>query len=252
MPVNSQLDFIMKKTISSPDRSIAILLLIFAISSAMVASTYPINESWGGVASAWYVSPALLPLFISFCLFLLSITLFFRPSDSIWHDYFSGKASHKIWVICALVSFVYLLIPNIDFYLSSVLFLSLLVGRFHLASDALSKPLGFIYIVVCMFVLIALGLQHLLPLFASAPAPTLATNVADITDIIGVLGTAACIWVLHVHKVKVFLVCVWLPLLLVIGFRFLLLVPMPTEGSVILLLNEIFTQISSLFVGKGI
>ncbi|MEZ5866896.1 MAG: hypothetical protein R3D25_23510, partial [Geminicoccaceae bacterium] len=50
-------------------------LLLIAAAMAGGALQFPLRGTYAGVKNAWYVSPALFPLIVATCLFLLAVTL---------------------------------------------------------------------------------------------------------------------------------------------------------------------------------
>ncbi len=63
------------KDMRGADIVISIIFLILGIFILIGASQMPLTDSYGGVDSVWYVSPALMPIIIGIAIILLSISI---------------------------------------------------------------------------------------------------------------------------------------------------------------------------------
>ncbi|MGD9136340.1 MAG: hypothetical protein PVH42_06245, partial [Desulfobacterales bacterium] len=116
-------------------------IFLFGLWIVLQALKMPMKDSWGGVQNVWYVSPAIFPLFVGCMIMLLGGLLCRTALKRIGFKAFtetvrwlSSKALLQFLntvtnlrfysIVVLFLSFVYLNIPRIDFFLSAVLFLS--------------------------------------------------------------------------------------------------------------------------------
>ena len=128
----------------------AILLLgLFIISQAV---QMPMKDSYAGVQNVWYVSPALLPLFIGAMLALLGVLLMKTAlkavglrglnsamsflGSSAFISFLKQQDTRRFYGIALnLIVFVFILIPRIDFFLAALLFLLVFFFMFYCGTD---------------------------------------------------------------------------------------------------------------------
>ncbi len=217
----------------------------------------PMKGSWGGVQNVWFVSPALFPLFVGGMIVVLGIALLVNALKVVG---ISGLTATLAWlksyefmrflksdamlrfhaVVVLLFSFVYLNIPRIDFFLCSVLFLCAFITMFYLDDPVLLIAMLRIYLAgTAVFILwFALGLPE--GLEASLPYPS------DWLTLVFVL-----FYCIHVFKLirqrpalrkkykTGLILAVVAPFAIGSIFKYFLLVPMPTEGLVVALMDAV-------------
>jgi hypothetical protein len=222
------------------------------------ASKMPMKDSWGGVQNVWFVSPALFPLFIGAVIMLLGLLLSRTALKIIgmkaFGDTLKWLLSKKLFgflnsisvlrfyaITVLFLSFVFLNIPRIDFFLSAVLFLSVFITMFYLEDAALLKKLFFFYLAGTLFFIVYFAtpldarLSQVLP-FAK-----------DILALVFILSYSLYTWKLirgnPAWRKKfrtALIVAVAAPFVVCPIFKYFLLVPMPSEGLVVTLLDAIW------------
>lgn len=225
-------------------------LILFAVGVAMLggATTFPMRDSYGGVQNVWYVSPALFPLLVAGALILLSAVLFANAvvtggARRAIVD-FRGAARRvaerdlRLVAIVALIAgYVYGLIPRMDFFVATILFLQAFVVAFYVERPTLSRVhvVAFCAISVAMGVLAAMGVTH-----------TRGSHAALLIDVAGVAVFAVLAAFAYAsviigrepsddrRRLRIALmISILVPLILCPTFKYLLLVPLPTEGVLI-------------------
>lgn len=225
-------------------------ILLFALGVAMIggATTFPMTDSYGGVQNVWYVSPALFPLLVAVALVLLSVVLFVNAIVSGGaHQALAGLVQKAgriqerdfrlIAIVALIAAYVYGLIPRMDFFVATVLFLQAFVVAFYVDRPVLAKVhvVAFCAIALIMGALAALGVTH-----TRGSDTALLIDVAAIA-VFAVLAaySYAVVIIGREHpddrrRLKIALtISVAVPLVLCPTFKYLLLVPLPVEGIVI-------------------
>ena len=234
--------------------------MIFLAGCAIVgqALKMPMKDSWGGVQNVWYVSPAIFPLFIGAMIMLLGgllVRTAFRETGV------GGLARVKAFVfspelirflqrdenirfyaiVTMLISFVYLYLPRVDFFLAAIQFLLVFITVFYLDDLGILKRMFVFYLGLTLIftLLLITGLFAYFSSFADYPA--------DILVLIFIPSLAVYAFVLvrnrdgMAKKMRTSLViAVAAPLVIGVVFKYLLLVPMPFEGMVIELADLIW------------
>ena len=249
------------KQLRRADFVTAILLLIMGLWIWIEAFGMPMKDSYGGVQNVWYVSPALFPLIISAAIMILACFLLINALRSIGSAGFTewkaqlartiaeraglSEASKRfVGIVLLFITFVFLFIPRVDFFLASVLFLFSFIIMFHYDNDAVYHRLLRVYLAGCTLFLLYFwtGLSGL-----AEEAFPYSTDVLLLLSIILFTSYAR----LQAKAVdsgrKKFhislLLAVVVPLFLTPVFRYFLLVPLPTEGGIIKLMNLIYYTI---------
>lgn len=249
----------------------SLILIAFAIWILYESAQYPINNSWGGVENVWYISPALFPLFIGFSLVILAVVQLYHAltqkrklrqpylanvsNDNLSVEFAQQKSLKAQWqnrsqstrdtlaLIAMFISYIYCLIPNIDFAISTWFFLACLTSRFYLAdAKLLHKKLNYYLASVSVLVI---GLNIWQPYHTEA-ARLFAGDVIALP----ILGfTLFNIWT-HLQSRKLtakrnamLLSVIILPFVTMLAFKYLLLVPMPTESSILLLIDTLYYEV---------
>ena len=170
-----------KEKLRKADFFSGIIILLFGVWIVRQAFKMPMKDSWGGVQNVWFVSPALFPLFVGSVIIILGAIL----SRTAWKTVGREEIDKVIrWllsknnvqflvsaptlryyaIVTLFLSFVYLNIPRIDFFLGSVLFLSVFITMFYFDDDGLLKKFFFFYLagIVVLIVYFVAGIDTLL------------------------------------------------------------------------------------------
>src|SRR5210317_2143821 len=180
---------------------------LFGLWVVLQALKMPMKDSWGGVQNVWYVSPAIFPLFVGCVIMLLGGLLCRTALKTIGFKAFaetarwlSSKALLQFLnsipnlrfyaVVGLLLSFVFLNIPRIDFFLSAVLFLAVFITSFFFDDAELLKKLFFFYLAGVIFLILyfSIGLND--PLSRVVPFP------ADILALFFIVAYCVYAWML--------------------------------------------------------
>jgi hypothetical protein len=226
-------------------------IFLFGLWIILQAIKMPMKDSWGGVQNVWYVSPAIFPLFVG-CMIMLLGGLLCRTalkmvgfkafgqtvrwllSKALWQFLNSIPILRFYTIVVLFLSFVFLTIPRIDFFLSAFLFLTVFITSFYLDDAILLKKLFFFYLagIIVLILYFALGLKD--PLGRIVPFP------ADILTICFLVSYSVYAWMLIRgnpllrKKYRTAMIVAFVsPLVVGMIFKYFLLVPMPSEGLVV-------------------
>lgn len=232
-------------------------ILCLGIYSIYEAFQMPMKDSYAGVQNVWYVSPALFPLLIGSILAFLGVLLirtaikevgiaglksvFNYLSSPDFADFLKQPVTIRFYgIVLNLFVFVFLLIPQIDFFLAAIIFLLVFFFMFYCGSD--EGIVGLIYQIiiggVILSVFTASGLAEKIDTFAFFSA-----------DILVIVFTVWLIFHYYIiakngaliPKFKLSLLIGFIaPFTIGIIFKYFLLVPMPHEGLVVSLLDAIW------------
>ena len=246
-----------QKRLREADFITSIVLILFSIWELSQTFRMPMKATYAGVNNVWYVSPALLPLFIGGSLLGLGVVLGlhsirtggaaavidrFRRREAGSGALSDGSLS-LLLILLAFGSFVYLTIPRIDFYLAILNFLLFFIAIFYFDNAAFKKKFGIYYAgATALFVaLIASGIFSAVQgLFAYG---------FDILFLIAFFAQLVFVrrWSRRLGLEKQFtvtwMVTVAVPTVLVPLFRYFLLVQLPHEGGIIQLMNLLYYAI---------
>jgi hypothetical protein len=229
------------------------MLGIWIISGAL---KMPLRESYAGVNSVWYVSPALLPLIIGFAIIMLSVSIFIHALRNgglesiklIWENrknfvLLSDANIRYASVLVPLFAMVYMNLTRIDFFLTILLFLAFTITVFHLDNPMVFRKTLYFY---------AGEMALLLILFIFKIDTVLNSLFMYSIDIIAlILIIALTIFmrrlmkkensVDYAKKFKQAMLMTYItPLFIVPIFRFMLRVPLPKEGGIVNLMSLIY------------
>jgi len=223
-----------------------------------MASEMPMKDSWGGVQNVWYVSPALFPLFVGGVIMLLGAmltrtalklagmkalaeTLRWFGSRDLLQFLISDSVIRFYAITVLFVSLVYLTLPRIDFFLSAILFLMVFITMFYFDDDPLLKKLFYFYLA---------GVGLLIVYFASGLDAALGRSVPFAGDMVAICFILAyCIyaWTLIRSRPPLrkkfrtsLIVALAAPFGVGLIFKYFLLVPMPTEGLIVAVLDYLW------------
>ena len=230
----------------------SLLLLGFGLWTLLEAFKMPMRDTFGGVQNVWYVSPALFPLIISIGVLLLGTVL-------LRHSIRSGGAAALVralghlsdtdreplvrfaGILLGLISFVYLYIPRVDFFLSTILMLFFFITAYYLDDHSILKRLIVLYCGGCVLFIV---------LFATPLAASLNRSFAYSTDIIALLFFISMVLFARRAtrgrtdqraRIRLALIVTFVtPLILIPVFRYLLRVQMPREGGIIEIMHLIY------------
>jgi hypothetical protein len=233
------------------------IISLFGLWVVSQAIQMPMKDSWGGVQNVWFVSPALFPLFVGGIIVVLGIALVVNALKTVGCSGLTGtlgwlkspelmrflKSEAMIrfhTIVVLLFSFVFLNVPRIDFFLCSVLFLCASITMFYLDEPALLvRMVGFYLSGTVVFILwFVLGIPEGLEVILPYPS--------DWLTLVFIL--LYCLYVFHTvrnrtrlrKKYKVGLIlAVVAPFTIGTMFKYLLLVPMPTEGLIVAVMDAV-------------
>ncbi|CAB1059161.1 hypothetical protein D1BOALGB6SA_3919 [Olavius sp. associated proteobacterium Delta 1] len=244
-----------KENLRKADVYSGAIICLFGLWIILQALKMPMKDSWGGVQNVWYVSPAIFPLFIG-CMIMLLGGLLCRTalkmigikafadtvrwlSSKALLQFFNSVPNLRFYSIVVLfLSFVFLNIPRIDFFLSAVLFLTVFITSFYFDDAALLKKLFFFYLagVIVLIIYFLLGLNE--PLGRIVPFP------ADILALCFIFAYSVYAWmlirnngVLRKKYRTAMIVAFASPFIVGTIFKYFLLVPMPAEGIVVAVMD---------------
>jgi hypothetical protein len=247
-----------KENLRKADVYSGIAIFLFGAWIVWQASKMPMKDSWGGVQNVWFVSPALFPLFIGAMIMLLGLLLSRTALKTIgikafgntlqWlfssnlFQFLNSMSVLRFYAMTVLfLSFVFLNIPRIDFFLSAVLFLSVFITMFYFDEATLLKKLFFFYLTGTLFFIV----------YFATPLDALLSQVLPFAKDIFALGfiLAYCLYAWKLardnpqlrKKFRISLiVAVVAPFVVCPIFKYFLLVPMPSEGMVVALLDAVW------------
>ena len=233
------MDDVNKVRLRKHDLWTSLALLALAVAMAWEATGYPMTDSYGGVRNVWYVSPALFPLLVATGLFLLSLILLINSVLSggaraalRGHVDRAGSAAAvgRFAAIAALLAaYVYALVPRVDFFIATVIFLQAFFAVFHVTGRNITRPCLMIFAAgsACAGALALLG--------TSNPYIWIAFEGALL---------AGCLWLpwsawrgVETEQASPLrhaaLTSIAVPAFLCPVFKYALLVPLPAEGIVV-------------------
>ena len=230
-------------------------ICLFGLWIILQALKMPMKDSWGGVQNVWYVSPAIFPLFVGAMIMLLGALLcrtalkmvgFKAFGETVrWLlskallQFLNSIGNLRFYTIVVLfLSFVFLTIPRIDFFISAVLFLVVFITSFYFDDAMLLKKLFFFYLtgIIVLILYFAFGLND--PLGRIVPFP------ADILTICFIVSYSVYAWKLIRRnpmlrkKYRTAMIIAFVsPFIVGIIFKYFLLVLMPSEGLVVAVMD---------------
>ncbi len=228
----------------------SLILIGFGIFMIIYTLTYiPMKDSWGGVMNVWYVSPGLFPVCIGALLILMGTILCQRAirdggAERFFKDLFgpkkflSNRTFRFLGILLVIMSYVYLYIPRIDYFLSTLLTLMVFISFFYFENHVLLKKLFNFYLV---------GSLSFLILFLFGLDKPLNERFKYMMDLLVFFFLMAYISFSRVlikneenlkRRWRISIIMSIIPsLVLIPSFKYLLLVPLPVEGGFIELMN---------------
>ncbi len=244
-----------KEKLRKADIYSGLVIFLFGLFIVLMASEMPMKDSWGGVQNVWYVSPALFPLLVGGVIMLLGAlltrtalklagikalaeTVRWFGSRKLFEFLISDSVIRFYAITVLFVSLVYLTLPRIDFFLSAILFLTVFITMFYFDDDQLLKKLFYFYLA---------GVGLLIVYFASGLDAAIGRSVPFAGDILAICFILAyCIyaWTLIRSRPPLrkkfrtsLIVALAAPFVIGPIFKYFLLVPMPTEGLIVAVLD---------------
>jgi hypothetical protein len=234
------------------------VFLLFGLWIVSQALQMPMKGSWGGVQNVWFVSPALFPLFVGAMISILGILLTGKAIKTVgrrelqrvlrWLGskelvvFLQTNGAIRFYAMTVLFfSFVYLNLPRIDFFLCSILFLAVFISMFYFDDDALLKKLFTFYLAgttVCLGYFL-LGLPAILEKTLPYPNDWVAIGFI-ISYLLYAWISIRQVTALRKKYRTSLILAVVPPFLICPIFKYFLLVPMPTEGLVVAVLDAIW------------
>ena len=232
------------------------IIVLFGLWVIHQALKMPMKDSWGGVQNVWYVSPALFPLFVGAMITLLGLLLMRTAFKTVGRaglqttlhwlgsrdlgQFLKTPSSLRFYAMVVLLfSYVFLAIPHIDFFAASVFFLLPFISMFYFDDDRLLKKLFGFYLAAAIGLLLFLALGIAPALEGTLPYAgdwlTLALIVAY-----GLFAWRAIRGIPRLRgKFRTSLaLAVAAPFTVGPIFKYLLLVPMPTEGLIVAVMDD--------------
>ncbi|SHO50870.1 hypothetical protein [Desulfopila aestuarii] len=234
------------------------LVVLTGMLVILQAMKMPMKDSYGGVQNVWYVSPALFPLLVGGMLILLGLVLIrtalkavglegirsvlsFICSSELF-SYFKEENNVRYYgVVVNLLGFVFVFIPHVDFFPAAILFLLVLFFMYYCGDHGtlrtlLKCSLGSITFFGLFFFS---GLDQKVSATVSYPGDWLTFMTIAILIVYGVLQLRTYPEQARRFRISL-IIAVVAPFTVGIIFKYFLLVPMPSEGLVIQLLDTLW------------
>lgn len=228
----------------------SIILVAFGIWMLVyTVTTVPMKDSFGGVMNVWYVSPGLFPICIGILIVTMGTVLGINAireggAKRFFEDLFNrkkestGKTLRLMGILLVIGAYVYLNIPRIDFFLSTMFCLLVFISLFYFDDPELLRKLFSFYLIGSLLCLV---------LFIAGVDKRINEKFPYAMDALIFLFFLSYIFYSRLlirkdeglrKKFKTTLIMsVVVPLALVPSFKYLLLVPLPVEGGFIELMN---------------
>jgi len=240
-----------KERLRRADFITSIILILFGIWLLYETFQMPMKDTYGGVSNVWYVSPALMPLIISISIILLGFVLFIHSLKTGGAKKFIEGLKEKkkgvseslirfFIILLILITYVYLYIPKVDFFLSSMIFLFVFITGFYFDDIKLLQKYSLFYLI---------GSSVFLIIFISKLDILLNKIFRYGIDVLSLLFFLAyyAFTFTTVHKNPQLkkklrlslIVAIATPLILCPIFRYGFLIPLPKEGGIIAVMNLI-------------
>jgi len=244
-----------KEKLRKADIYSGFVIFLFGLFIVLLAAKMPMKDSWGGVQNVWFVSPALFPLFVGGVIMLMGAlltrtalkmagikafaeTVRWLGSKDLFQFLISDSVIRFYAIVVLFLSLVYLTIPRIDFFLSAILFLTVFITMFYFDDDQLLKKLFYFYLA---------GIGVLIAYFALGLDAALGRFVPFAGDVLALCFILAyCIYAWRLIRFRPplrkkyrtsLIVAVAAPFVVCPIFKYFLLVPMPTEGLIVAVLD---------------
>lgn len=245
-----------KIKLRSADFIASLLFIAFGIFVVVASTKMPLEASYGGVESHWYVSPALFPLFVGVMLIVLGFVLMgIAIKTGGMKALFTGKSEKKgivitvgtvrtMTVALAIGSFIYVFVPRIDFFISITTFLFYLTTVFYPENELIRKRLTKIFLIesAVFFLLAITGLWDKIYGLYVYTFDILAI-FTFVAMVITAFRTAKSEGVDRAKIRMTFWLALIVPAFLCPVFRYPLRTPLPHEGLIIDYMNLVVFKI---------
>ncbi|MEE4242026.1 MAG: hypothetical protein V2I36_11220 [Desulfopila sp.] len=232
------------------------LVTLFGIFVVVKSLGMPMKDSWGGVQNVWYVSPAIFPLFVGSMLVLLGSMLirtalktigssgvkavFQYLMSTVFRGFLRSRETVRFYgILLLLLSFVFLMVPRVDFFLAATLFLLAFFCMFYLDRADLLIRLMLLYCIGMIALLLVLLLSERLSAVLQHPGDWFVLVFSVLFAVIVRIRISGNREIGKKYTIAL-LLAVAAPFLIGIIFKYFLLVPMPYEGLIIELLDVIW------------
>ncbi len=246
-----------KEDLRKADFFTGLLISAFGLFMISQAVQMPMKDSWGGVESVWYVSPALFPLIVGSIISLLGLILAVKSFLEVGgkgvlgvignifsktgYESLTSDSSFRFYMVCSLfLFFVFLYVPRVDFIICSTFFLLVFISSFYFDSAELLKKI-FLFFAGSSLILLLLFVTGTI-----ASVNNVVPHSADYLTIIIIILYSFFLINLTKNdpdlrrKFKTSLtVSVITSFILGVVFRYLLLVPLMYEGVIIQIMDVI-------------
>jgi hypothetical protein len=234
-----------------------IVISLFGVWVISQAMKMPMKDSWGGVQNVWFVSPALFPLLVGSIIVLLGIGLTVTALKSVG---FAGMTATLGWLrspalirflnsepmmrfhaaVVLLASFVFLNIPRIDFFLCSVLFLMAFISMFYFDDASLLLRMLRVYLIGTVVTLLwfIVGMPGLLESRLPYSSDWLTLAFIVVYGLFVFRLTRSNPSLRRKYHTGLIL-SVAAPFIIGTIFKYFLLVPMPTEGLIVTVMDAV-------------
>ena len=231
---------------------------LFGLWVVSQAFQMPMRDSWGGVMNVWYVSPALMPLFIGGVIMLLGAMLCRIGLKAVGFEILKGTlrwlvspdllrvlksdVSVRFYAIAVLfLTLVFVNLPRVDFFLCAVLFLSVFITMFYFLNDSLLQKFLRFYLAgeAVFIVFFAFGLH--------SPTDETPSYAADVLALAFIIAYLVYVWMKTRSQAELrkkfrigLIVALTTPFVIGPIFKYFLMVPLPKEGLVVAALDYVW------------
>lgn len=237
------------KKMRGADIIISALFLILGIFILIGAFQMPLRDSYGGVESVWYVSPALMPIIIGISIILLSLSILFygikqggleiiktglekRKKEPVLNE----DTVRMLATLIPLFWLVFVHLRMLDFCIAVGLYLTFTISVFYFEDfKILKSTLGFYSIILIINLLLRLtSLNVILDNIFIFTTDIIATFELIILIIyirkkIKKDDNSEALMRKYKHAINV---SIFTPIIVAAIFRFALRIPMPKEGFI--------------------
>ncbi len=224
-------------------------IILFALGLFMLVQTFsiPMTDSYAGVTNAWYISPALFPLFICPAIMLLAVLIFLRAvkeegfanlihlktrkSQEEVNQYIRGFA-----VGFMIISHVYVFLPRTDFLLSTCFNLMIMMSAFYLEQMSLLIKISVYYLLASLLVIVFALMKASIPMVTNEDFVFL-MDIYLLISITAFLLFCSRLVTTNLQlkrKLKqVIILSITLPVILCPIIKYFFLIPLPVEGIIL-------------------
>ena len=236
------------------------IFLVMGILIVAFAFKMPLKDSFGGVQSVWYVSPALLPIIIGSAMILLALAIILYAIKNEGISQFKAMCKERFStplfnesgvrfasILLPLFSIVYINLTRIDFFLCIVYFLAFTISVFYFENPEIMRKTLTMYSVQ-VGIVILLGVfkfdKVLESVFIySMDIIALAFIVILLVYIKKLANKQKNADELKKKYAQMIRISLLTPLFIVPIFRFALRIPMPKEGAIMNVMYLIYYAI---------